>query len=155
MGQCSLSWLGACYDLADLEQRSTCSVPQMLGLKCHCSLIRFVISLYIGECVCVCVCVCVCLHRVCVYEYTLLVFCLDSTPMVTWQRPGRPSTIKGGCLPPPLLLLVLFLTSYPLAPSLPIPLPLSPCGHGWPPLLYSPSQPFLASTILLTPLPMP
>jgi hypothetical protein len=84
----------------------------------------------------------------CLYLY-VLVFCLDSTPTVTWQqsgmllptvtwqRPGKPSTIKGGCLPPPLLLLVLFLTSYPLAPSLPIPLPLSPCGHGWPPLLYS------------------
>ena len=47
-----------------------------------------------------------------------LVFCLDSTPTVTWQQPGRPEPhYKRGCLPPPPLSFTLLL---PLSPySLP------------------------------------
>ena len=37
----------------------------------------------------------------------LLVFCLDSTPTVTWQQPGRPTYYKGAAWPLlPLLLLL-------------------------------------------------
>ena len=78
------------------------------------------------------------------------------------QLPGNSQAglahYKRGCLPPPpsltLLFLLLSLASCSLAPHLsPFPSSLSPRGHGWSLLLYS--LLLSATTILLTPLPMP
>ena len=75
------------------------------------------------------------------------------------QLPGNSQVglahYKRGCLSPPLsysyscFLLAFLLPSFPLAPPIPTFLsPLSPCGHGWPLLLYS--LLLSASTTLLT-----
>ena len=84
----------------------------------------------------------------------MLVFCLNSTPTIPGssqvssspQLPGNSQVClaqyKRGCLPSPLSLTLLhsFLSfaSCPLLPHLsPLPCPLSLCGHGQPPLIYS------------------
>jgi hypothetical protein len=78
----------------------------------------------------------------------LLAFCLNSTPIVTWQQPGRPDPhYKGDCL------LCLFPHLLFLSCSFGLLLPSSP--PPLPPSLSTCSLPFSDSTTLLTPLPMP
>jgi hypothetical protein len=99
----------------------------------------------------------------------MLVLCLDSIstltwqqpnihlPTVTWQQPGTPGPIKGAAWPLfSLLLLLLSLASFPLAPP---PHSLPPSLHAVIAGLYfstlSSSLPFSAPTTLSTSLPTP
>jgi hypothetical protein len=70
----------------------------------------------------------VCGYQSCRWYPKLLVFCLHSTPTVTWQQPGRLAHYKRGCLP---LLTILPSCSYSLtlASHPPAPPSLLPCLH--------------------------
>jgi hypothetical protein len=92
-------------------------------------------------------------HRQCP---KLLVFCLDTTPTVTWQQPGRPARYKKGCLPPPRSLTLLLLLSWLslvllLSFSPPSLLPFLYCGHGQSLLLYSSPSLYLSTINALKP----
>ena len=118
------------------------------------SLYSFVCDIceYLDMCNCVCVHECICTFTfmwkicvptcvnicVCSYVLYLLVFCLDSTPTVTWQhpgvlhptviwqQPGRPGPLLKGLFAPPSLFYSLILASLSFLlgfPSLHIPFP--------------------------------
>jgi hypothetical protein len=81
----------------------------------------------------------VCGHQSCRQSPKLLVFCLDSTPTITWQQPGRPSPLYKGLLNPPLSLAysITLLLLLSLLALLLLLLPHTPCSHGRPLLPYS------------------
>ena len=74
-------------------------------------------------------------------SFQMLAFCLGSAPQLPGNSQVCLTHYKRGCSPLLSLLLSspLALAPLPSIPSLPILLPLSPCAHGWPLLLYSPS----------------
>jgi hypothetical protein len=63
-----------------------------------------------------------------------------SSPQLPGNSQVGQAHYKRSCLPPPPSLILLFSCSYSCSLALPVsafPLPLSPCGHGSPLLLYS------------------